>query len=233
MADRSEVVAIAAGSPQRLLAISGMLLIIAGMIFGDIFAVFILHPNNANIGQELYLAAQAVASGQPGVVFEHFGQIGVYLENRGTKVDTHNHIIQFGFLALMLALIQPWVAMEARQRLGLARLFVVGAIMLPPSVFAIHYAGLAYSPFESIGWASVFADLGGLLAILACIGYLVGLWRFAGSEGGASAAGFWNRESRMLLRGGAVMLMAGFFIRCVVRRVRFRTPAGAGIAYSG
>ena len=41
-------------------------------------------------------------------------------------------------------------------------------------------------------------------------GYLVGLWRFAGSEGGASAAGFWNRESRMLLRGGAVMLMAGF-----------------------
>ena len=92
MADRSEVVAIAAGSPQRLLAISGMLLIIAGMIFGDIFAVFILHPNNANIGQELYLAAQAVASGQPGVVFEHFGQIGVYLEkprHQGRHAQPH------------------------------------------------------------------------------------------------------------------------------------------------
>jgi hypothetical protein len=149
-------------------------------------------------------------SGQPGVVFEHFGQIGGFLENRGTKVDAHNHIIQFGFLALILALIQPWVALAAKRRLQFARLFVAGAIMLPPSVFAIHYAGLAYSPFETIGWASILADLGAFLVILACIGYLYGLWRYVGGEGGVWPGLLESRESGLLLRGGAVMLLAGF-----------------------
>ena len=162
------------------------------------------------LARKLYLAAQAVASGQPGVVFEHFGAIGGYLENRGTKVDTHNHVIQFGFLALMLALVQPWVALQAVQRLRLARLFMVGAVIMPPSIIAIHYVGTAYSPFESIGWASVVTDLGGFLLILACLGFFVGLLRYAADRKTASSPALKSKESNMLLRGGAVMLMTGF-----------------------
>jgi len=37
-------------------------------------------------------------------------------------------------------------------------------------VFLIHYVGLAHSPLKAIGWASIFADLGGLLVMLRCSG---------------------------------------------------------------
>ncbi len=58
--------------PQRLLVIGGILLIVAGMIFGDVFAVFILHPNAGNIGQAMYGAAAAVAAQEPDAVMVQF-----------------------------------------------------------------------------------------------------------------------------------------------------------------
>jgi hypothetical protein len=47
--------------PRRLLIVSGILLIIVGMIFGDIFAVFVLHQNAGRIGEHLVAATEAVA----------------------------------------------------------------------------------------------------------------------------------------------------------------------------
>ena len=38
------------------------------------------------------------------------------MEDRGTKVDAHVHMIDAGYLALLLALIQPYVALSACQR---------------------------------------------------------------------------------------------------------------------
>ena len=205
-------------SSQRMLAIGGVLLILCGMLFGDIFAVFILHPNNDNIGREMFLAAQAVSDGEPELVTPHFAAVGSYLENRGTKVDAHNHMVQFGFLALLLALLQPFVAYSTDTRRRIAKLFLFGAVLLPPSVFAIHYVGLTYSPLATIGWASIFADLGGLLVILACAFTLMGLWRHArgqrfSPEQQASPSRFAecdSRESLLLLRGGVLLLLVGY-----------------------
>ncbi|MCZ6829694.1 MAG: hypothetical protein O7F73_08925, partial [Gammaproteobacteria bacterium] len=42
---------------QRLLVIGGVLLIASGMLFGDVFAMFVLHPNNARIGEAMVAAA--------------------------------------------------------------------------------------------------------------------------------------------------------------------------------
>lgn len=203
----------AGGDAQRLLALGGLLLVITGMIFGDIFAVFILHPNNALIGQAMAGAAEAVAQQDSATIMERFKTIGRLLENHGTKVDAHSHMIQFGYLAFLLALAQPYVALSREARYRLAQLFLIGAVLLPPSVFLIHYVGLAYSPLQSIGWASIAADFGGFLVILACIGELFGLWRFA--QGRAPEKGGYKLicdswESRVLLRGGALLLLAGF-----------------------
>ena len=203
-------------SPQRLLIIGGILLIVAGMILGDIFAVFILHPNAGHIGQAMYGAAAAVAAQDPDTVMTQFKTIGGLLENRGTKVDTHVHIIKMGYLALLLALIQPYVALSRQNKLRLAQLFLTGSVMLPPSIFLIHYIGLAYSPFKTIGWASIFADLGGLLVIIACAGEFVGLWcymRGKQDQEGSIADHYLNDkrwESRILLAGGTLMLLGGF-----------------------
>ena len=52
-------------SARRMLAIGGLALILVGMILGDIFAVFILHPNAGRIGRALESATEAVAAQDP------------------------------------------------------------------------------------------------------------------------------------------------------------------------
>jgi len=97
-------------SARRLLLLGGIALIVAGMIFGDFFAVFVLHQNAARVGAGLTAAANAALAGDSASVAVHLTDVGFFLENRGTKVDTHVHMIDFGYLALLLAALQPWVA---------------------------------------------------------------------------------------------------------------------------
>jgi len=205
-------------SPRRMLVIGGIALILAGMILGDIFAAFILHPNAGRIGAALGSATQAVAAGDPQTAGAAFAKIGGRLENRGTKVDAHAHMISFGYLALLLALLQPLVAFTEQRKKFLAQLFLLGATLLPIGVFLIHYVGLKWSPLESIGWASIFADLGGAFVLLACLAELFGLWRGVrlrvSQRSPITAADelltdrSWS--SRVLLSGGTLLILLGF-----------------------
>jgi hypothetical protein len=201
-------------SSRRLLVLGGIGLILVGMIFGDIFAVFILHQNASRVGTSLAAAAHAALAGNSPAVLVYFQNVGGLLENRGTKVDTHVHMIAFGYLALMLAILQPWVAFAGRAKKVIAWIFLVGAGLLPVGVFLIHYVGLAYSPLQAIGWASVFADFGGLLVLLSTIIFLVGLRnRRWAEDGSASDALLADRGAAggMLLAGGLALLLFGFF----------------------
>jgi len=205
---------LAALSARRLLVLGGIGLILIGMLFGDIFAVFVLHQNAARVGASLAAAAHAALAGDHAAVLVSFQDVGSFLENRGTKVDTHVHMIDFGYLALLLAILQPWIAFEEKAKRGFAWLFLAGATLLPVGVFLIHYVGLAYSPLQTIGWASIFADLGGLLVILATLGFLLGLVKHfrshrpaPGKDGLLSDRG---AAGRLLLGGGMVLVLAGF-----------------------
>ncbi len=140
--------------------------------------------------------------------------MGGFLENRGTKVDTHAHMIAFGYLALMLSLLAPWTALSDGTKRRLAWLFLCGAGLLPLCVFLIHYVGLAYSPLKSIGWASIFADLGGLFVIIALASYLYGLLKHFLSQERAAVRDHLLADSsvagRLLLAGGVLLVMLGF-----------------------
>lgn len=200
-------------SARRLQVFGGILAILVGMVFGDIFAVFILHSNAGRIGENLLAATDAVIARDPQAVLSHFATIGKLLENRGTKVDTHVHAIAFGFLALLLALVQPYAKLPERRQKQLAKLFMAGSVLLPVCVFLIYYVGLAYSPLHSIGWASILADFGGLLVILATAGFLWGIWRHfrsnaAAPEDSMLRASDWS--SRALRAGGTLLILAGF-----------------------
>jgi hypothetical protein len=166
---------LAAWSSRRLLLLGGIALVLAGMVFGDIFAVFVLHQNAARVGAQIRMAAHAALAGDSSSVGARFRDVGSFLENRGTKVDTHVHMIDFGYLALLLAIVQPWVAFSEKTKRGIGWMFLAGAWLLPVGVFFIHYVGLAYSPLRAIGWASIFADLGGGCVLLATAAYLAGL----------------------------------------------------------
>src|SRR5438128_5944714 len=148
-------------SARRLLIFGGIALIAGGMLFGDIFAVFVLHQNGGRTGETLLAAAQAAAAQDSTRVRDAFAGIGGLLEDRGTKVDTHVHMTDAGYLALLLALVQPYVALPPQRKRRLAQFLVIGGVLLPLGIFLIHYVGLAYSLLRVIGWASVLADSAG------------------------------------------------------------------------
>ncbi len=190
LAGRNET--FAAPSARRLLLLGGIGLILVGMIFGDIFAVFVLHQNASRVGASLAAASHAAFAGDHAAVANYFQDVAGFLENRGTKVDTHAHMIAFGYLGL----------------------FLCGAGLLPLCVFLIHYVGLAYSPLKSIGWASIFADLGGLFVIIALAGYLYGLVKHFFSRERTAVQDQLPADSsvggRLLLAGGVFLVMLGF-----------------------
>ena len=197
----------------RLLIFGGIALIACGMLFGDIFAVFVLHQNGRETGEALLVATRAVSAGNVSAVKDVFGSIGGLLEDRGTKVDTHVHMTDAGYLALLLALLQPYIALSPQRKNFLAKLFVAGGVLLPAGIFLIHYVGLAYSPFPVIGWGSVLADSAGALLIAALIGQAWGLWnwlRRGASVGEPELPPDRTWERRMLLTGGTILVLLGF-----------------------
>jgi len=200
-------------SARRVLIFGGIALIVGGMLFGDLFAVFVLHQNGGQTGEALLAASRAVAVGNPLAVKETFAQIGGLLEDHGTKVDTHVHMTDAGYLALLLALLQPYVALPTKRKRLLAWLFVAGGVLLPTGIFLIHYVGLAYSFSAVIGWASVLADSAGALLILVLMGEAWGLWKYLRGKGPVSEPELppdRSRECHLLLSGGTLLILLGF-----------------------
>jgi hypothetical protein len=201
-------------SARRVLIFGGIALIAGGMLFGDIFAVFVLHQNGGRTGEALLAATRAVTARDSAVVRQDFAKMGDLLEDHGTKLDAHAHMIAAGYLALLLALLQPYVALSFRSRKILAQVFVAGGLLLPLGIFLIHYVGLAYSPFSMIGWASVLADSAGALLIAALVAEAWGLWRYSRglradvAEPALPLENSW--ESRTLLTSGTLLILLGF-----------------------
>ena len=197
---------------RRLYIFGGIVLIAAGLLFGDIFAVFILHQNAGRQGQALMDACRAVAAGNPAAVNEVFGHLGNLLEDRGTKVDAHVHMIDAGYLALLLALVQPYVVLSLSAKKTMALLFIAGGALLPVGIFLIHYVGLSHSPFPVIGWASVLADTAGALLILVLIAQAWGFWKYLQTRE-LSEPELPKEDSmprRALLSGGTILVLLGF-----------------------
>jgi hypothetical protein len=199
---------------RRLFLLGGVALILTGMIFGDIFAVFVLHQNAARVGASLTGAAHAALHRDAPATQAYFQSVGVFLENRGTQVDTHVHMIGFGYLALFLAILEPWLALSAKTKRRIAWTFLLGAWLLPIGVFLIHYVGLAYSPLQSIGWASIFADFGGLLVVVATSVCLWGLLKYFRAPAFVTQANELLMDrctaSRLLSTGGLLLILLGF-----------------------
>jgi len=199
-------------SARRLLVLGGIALVAVGMFFGDIFAVFILHQNAGGQGAALIVANQAVAAGDEAAVNRIFASLGSLLEDCGTKVDAHVHMIGAGYLALLLALVQPFIVLGAKTKKILAALFIVGGTLLPIGIFLIHYVGLTYSPFAVIGWASILADSAGALLIIVLVAEAWGFRRYVRtrelSEPTLPEDNSWER--RTLLSGGTLLILLGF-----------------------
>jgi hypothetical protein len=200
-------------SARRVLIFGGIALIAGGMFFGDVFAVFVLHQNGGQTGATLLAASQAVAAGNSLAVKDRLEHVGGLLEDHGTKVDAHVHMSDAGYLALLMALLQPYLALSQERKRLLAWWFVAGGLLLPTGIFLIHYVGLAYSPSSVFGWASVLADSAGAILVVVIGVEAWGVWKhFRSGKGVTEPALPRDRswESRVLLSGGTVLVLLGF-----------------------
>ncbi len=199
-------------SPARILIFGGILIALAGMLFGEFYAIFHLHQSAATIEDAMLAAVQAVARGDAQAVADPMATIGRMQENMGTKKDTHSHWVQLAYLCLILGLIQPYIALGPTWKKRWASIMVGASFILPLGVFTIYYFGLRGSPLRTIGWGSIIADTAGAFVILAIAAELVGAVRYFKSrtESEPAKAQEADPAKDTLLRWGVVLILVGF-----------------------
>jgi hypothetical protein len=90
---------------------------------------------------------------------------------RGVMIAAHAHIIEFGLLALMMAIVQPYVFLRRVWRRRLVWMMLGGAAVLPVAVYAEMWYGLL---------AGGVADFAGLMVIVSLFGMFIGVLRHTG-----------------------------------------------------
>lgn len=187
----------------RLFALGGVALVLAALLLGEIYAVFVSHVANAAIREAWTGVVDGAITGDAALVRERFAVIDELADKRGRFMSTHSHLGAFGLLALALAVLQPALALPAARARALAVLYLTGATAHPAGLFTGHYTGT---------WALYLADAAGLLVIAAVAGTLAGLVRGTGAAVALAAALVAARDTgagRLLLKAGLVLILAG------------------------
>jgi len=190
----------------RVLVFGGLLLLVANMLLGEVFAIFISHVANAEIRLRWAEIVQAAAAGQVEALQPLFDRIGLLLERRGRIMNAHSHAGAFGMLALLLALLQPLCRQRPAARVVLAGLVVAGGLVQPLFIFVSQYSG---------PWAYLVSDAGAVAVIAGVAGFALGLGRrgAGGGERGDTQALVEGllapASSGLLLRWGALLVLLG------------------------
>src|SRR5713226_4504794 len=191
----------------RLLVFGGISLILAGMLLGEVFAIFISHVASAQIRKEWTGSMiPAIEKHDLFAVGAGYSRIEDLLERRGRIMDAHSHMIAYGFLALALALLQPLNRFSERSRHALALCIVVGGLTQSVFVFASYWASR-----QARGWALICSAAGGVLVLLGVLGTLAGL---RGTPSRNDFAGETLRllssaSSQILLKTGVFLILIG------------------------
>ncbi len=194
-------------SAARLLVFGGISLILAGMLLGEIFAIFVSHVGSAQIRREITTNVMpAIASNDLSQVDEGYRRIENLMERRGRIMDAHSHMIAYGFLALVLALFQAVSHAGESMRRTWALCIVGGGLVQSLSVFISYWITTFLR-----GWILALSAAGGVLVLLGVLG------SYAGLRGGSAWPDFAahtarrlaSASSRILLKTGAFLILAG------------------------
>lgn len=190
----------------RILLFGGILLIVLGMVLGEIYAIFVSHIASVEIRERLFTVVSAVGTGDTTTIHAQFDVIEQLLEKRGRIVNTHSHSIAFGFLALVLTVLQPMLGLAEQRKRLFAWLIIAGAFLQSLCVFVSPYVGL---------WGNWASDVGAALVLVGVLGTLIGLfarWRSPGSLNSVVAPLLQSRSSRILLVGGGLLILLGMLM---------------------
>jgi len=192
----------ALGKASRVLVIGGILLVLSGMLLGEIYAIFISHVANGKVRRHWIAAVSAISQRDTSAVDSNFSRIQELQQLRGRFTNTHSHITTYGLLAMMLALLQPALAFREQTKRVLALLIIAGGAMQALFVLLTLWIGPA---------STVVSDFGGAILFAGVAGNLVGFLR---AENQAPVS--WKPASlshsgsgKVFLAGGALLILLG------------------------
>ena len=195
-----EAVAAESPRPGRLLVFGGMALVIGGMLLGEVYAIFLSHVANGEVRRNWAAVMEQIARRDAGGVAAGWARIEELQALRGRIMDTHSHLTAYGVLALALALVLPAVGYSVKTKTTLATLVLAGGTAHGIFVFLRTYTGSTSS------W---LADAGGVLLLVGCAGFLVGLLRRSTGKELDVRALVGSGSARVFARGGALLILLG------------------------
>jgi len=158
----------------RALLAGGSLLVLAGFVHGAWYSWSDLYRLEGRESRILSSMISAAAERSPAATAA-VNDYGLLQAEKAVKIAAHSHVIEFGILAMLLALVQPYVFLSETWRRRWAVLLLAGGLILP--VFVL----------QELKWGLVaggIADFGGLLVVIALIGMLAGIVRYTGRVDG-------------------------------------------------
>jgi len=133
--------------------------------------------------RELILLGELISQASAGsseAVDQSLAAYGGLQAERAVMIAAHAHVIEFGLLALMMAIVQPYVFLSRAWRSRLVWLLLGGGVVLPLAVYAELSQGVL---------AMATADLAGLAVIVSLFGMLFGVLRHTGGMDREAGAG--------------------------------------------
>lgn len=157
---------------SRWLLGHGLGLVIAGMLFGLVFAFGLTRDLEPGMFAAVRGAVNAAASGAADTAAVEITRFKALQSRIAITAAAHSHAIEFGFLLMLLAFLEPFVMLSQRWRDRWTRAVITGAWLLPLCVFLATIHGLA---------AAAAADIAGGITLAGLLGMFVGLLRATGA----------------------------------------------------
>lgn len=199
----------------RLLLCGGLLLLLGGLVAGEVFALLISHRLNADLRAAWLGVLELSGRREVDAIAARFEHIHYLATQRGHVMSIHSHAGPYGLLATALALTKTRLGALGRYDLPAAILIVAGGL--------IQSAGFVVPNHETIAWLS-FSNTGVVMLLIGIGCYVPGLMpaaaQYRALPGPEDAGG-------MLLRAGATLAFAGllFGLFLAWRHVFFEEPA--------
>ncbi|HSA93319.1 MAG TPA: hypothetical protein VLE48_09940 [Terriglobales bacterium] len=156
-------------SPEKVLLGGGMLLLVAGLLFGAAYGYLVEHQPLLVLRESyrdlLASSAAGDVAGAQAALTQAQRMNYAYVR----AVDVHTHTLKLANVILLVGLFYPMVALSEVMRRRLAILFVAASWLFPAGVFAeIFSPGIL---------PQALAAAGAALAVASLAGIVLGLWR--------------------------------------------------------
>ena len=198
----------------KILTIGGIFLIVAGLVAGEIFALFVSHAINNNLRlawEEVLAIAGQEGSAQLALRFE---EIRLLATSRARAMSFHSHITAYGILAASLGVAKTFFGETRRTDALGAWLVLAGGGLQAAGFFTLNYQSGNWVSLSNVGALTLWTGL-----LILALNFVKG--RPLGSKREIRA-----QNKNWLLRLGASLVLVGllFGLYLAWRNVFFSEP---------